>query len=149
MNLEALPLRTITPREASIFACLTDAFVEPAAPFPEVRDTEAVAFLDAWLARAPRPNRVGFRALLYLLEVGPLVSGGGGRLRRIPRDRRIAFLRSIESARAPALRAAGRLAKLAASLGYYGDPQVLRLCGYDFEDKLARAKEARVRNLGR
>ena len=63
-------LAVLSPREASIFACLADTVVAPEPVLPPVRETDAVAFFDRWMARAPRLNRVALRALLYALETG-------------------------------------------------------------------------------
>src|SRR5688572_27142496 len=73
------PLAVLSPREASIFACLADTVVAPEPLLPPVRETDAVAFFDRWMARAPRGNRIALRALLYSLEVGPRALGFGGR----------------------------------------------------------------------
>ena len=78
-----MTLTALTPREASIFACLTDTVVAPEPVLPPVRETVAVAFLDRWLARSPRLNRIGLRALLYVAELAPRLIGLGARLRRL------------------------------------------------------------------
>ena len=54
-------MKVLTPREASIFACITDTVVAPEPILPPVRDTDAVGFLDRWLAAAPAMNRIGLR----------------------------------------------------------------------------------------
>ena len=56
-------LATLSRREASIFACVCDTVVAPEPLLPPVRETDAVQFLDRWLAAAPRLNRIGLRAL--------------------------------------------------------------------------------------
>src|SRR5687768_16935470 len=71
------PLAALSPREASIFACLADTVVAPEPVLPPVRETDAVEFFDRWMARSPRPNRVALRALLYTLEVAPRFLGFG------------------------------------------------------------------------
>src|SRR5438093_860564 len=91
-------LRVLSGREASIFACLTDAVVAPEPPLPPVRETDAVRFFDEWLSLVPRPNRAGMRALLWAAELAPLVSGFGGRLRRLDRARRGDWLHGVERA---------------------------------------------------
>ena len=58
-----MKLETLTPREASIFACLCDTIVAPGPALPPVQQTDAVEFLDRWLGLAPRLNRTGLRAL--------------------------------------------------------------------------------------
>ena len=73
------PLAVLSPREASIFACLADTVVAPEPVLPPVRETDAVAFFDRWMARAPRLNRIGLRALLYALETGAAARSGSAR----------------------------------------------------------------------
>src|SRR4051794_40083594 len=102
-------LAVLSPREASIFACLTDAVVAPEPVLPPVRDTDAVEFFDRWMARSPRLNRAGLRGLLYTLELAPRFLGFGARMRRLDPARRAEYLRTIERNRVPQLR---QLAKL-------------------------------------
>ena len=60
---------TLSRREASIFACVCDTVVAPEPLLPPVRETDAVQFLDRWLAAAPRLNRIGLRAPFYAAEL--------------------------------------------------------------------------------
>src|SRR4051812_10588882 len=92
----AVTLRALTPREASIFACVCDAVVAPEPVLPPVRDTDAVAFFDGWMARSPALNRIGMRALLYAFELSPFATGERRRLRRLDGARRAAWLHAIE-----------------------------------------------------
>src|SRR3954470_24661281 len=94
-------MKALTPREASIFACFTDAVVAPEPLLPPVRETDAVASFDDWMSRAPRLNREGMRSRLYVLEISPLLTGSRRRLRRLDPDGRARWLRAIE--RAPRL----------------------------------------------
>jgi hypothetical protein len=107
----------LSRREAATFACLADTLLAPAPPLPPVRDTDAVRAFDAWLARAPRPNRLALRAVLLAL----------GRWRGLPRARRLAILERLE-------RGGGRplveALRAAAAISFYGDPQVAALLGY-------------------
>lgn len=139
-----MTLRALTPREASIFACVCDAVVAPAGDLPAVAETDAVAFFDDWMARAPSMNRAGMRALLYLLELSPLATGAGSRLRRLDRDARATWLSAVESARSPQVRLVSKLVKSAAHLSYYGDDRVLALRGYDAEANLRRGRDLRA-----
>jgi hypothetical protein len=137
-------LRVLTPREASIFACVCDAVVAPEPKLPPVRETDAVAFFDDWMARSPAPNRLGMRALLYMLELSPLLTGARKRLRRLDRDARADWLRTVERTRDARVRLVTKLVRGAAQLSYYGDDRVLRLCGYDAEANVARGRALRV-----
>jgi hypothetical protein len=64
-------MRVLTPREAAAFARRCERLVAPGGVLPAVADTDAVAFFDAWLAAAPRRNRLGLRALLALAGRAP------------------------------------------------------------------------------
>lgn len=141
----SVELRAITPREASIYACLVDTYCGPGGGFPEVRDTGAVAFFDQWVAGAPALNAAALRLLLYLCEVGPLLSGRGARLRRLDRRRRLEYVLAMDRSPLPPLRALAKLLKVAAGLGYYGDREVSRRVGYDPEELLERSRELRRR----
>ena len=106
-----MTLRALSPREASIFACLCDAFVAPEPLLPPVRETDAVATFATWLAYAPRPNRLLLRtALLTLAAAG---------FPRRDRTGRLALLRRLgHTPLAEGLRAT-------AAVSYYGDAGVL------------------------
>ena len=136
-------LRTISGREASIFACFTDAVVAPEPVLPPVRETDAVAFFDRWMGLMPRANRIGMRALLLLAELAPLVSHGG-RLRRIERDRRGDWVRRVEQSGNGHVRMLMKLMESAAQLSYYGDDTVLGRLGYDAEANLERGRRLRA-----
>ena len=141
-------LRAITPREASIFACMTDAMVAPEPVLPPVRETDAVLFFDDWMARSPALNRIAMRAALYVLELSPLLTGAGTRLRRLDSAGRGRWLEAIEHVKHPQVRLACKLMKGAAQLAYYGDDRVLARCGYDADANLRRGRELR-RSEGR
>ena len=70
----AADVTVLSPREASIFACVADTLLAPAPPLPPIGQTDAVRAFDAWLARAPRdqphgvargPARAGDRAAAH------------------------------------------------------------------------------------
>jgi hypothetical protein len=138
-------LRTISGREASIFACFTDAVVAPEPVLPPVRETDAVAFFDRWMGRMPRLNRAGMRALLLLAELAPLPSHGA-RLRRLDRARRGEWVRSVEASRNGHVRMLMKLMEGAAQLAYYGDDQLLGRLGYDAEANLERGRALRAKD---
>ena len=139
-------LASLTPREASIFACLTDAVVAPEPVLPPVRETDAVAFFDRWMARSPRLNRVGLRALLYTLELGPRLLGFGARMRELTPDGRAQYLAAIERHRVPQLRQLAKLLQGFGQLSYYGDDGVMLRLGYDADANVARGRELRSRD---
>jgi hypothetical protein len=139
-----LTLRAITPREASIFACLADTVIAPAGELPQVAETDAVEFFDHWLTASPRPNRVGVRAVLYVAELGPLAAGFGHRLRRLDPEERFRYVRTVEKARSGQLRQVAKLLKGMVYLAYYGDDELLRRSGYDPEGNLRRGRALRA-----
>jgi hypothetical protein len=110
-----------------------------------VSGTDAVAFFDRWLERAPRWNRAALRALLYAAELCPRILGFGGRLRSLPDAERARVLDSLERARQPGLRELVRLVEGIASLSYYGDGAVMCRLGYDPDRNLRRGRELRRR----
>ena len=138
-------MKALTPREASIFACFTDAVVAPEPVLPAVRNTDAVASFDDWMARAPRLNRIGMRSLLYVLEMSPLVTGFRRRLRSLDRAQRARWLTAIEHARRPELRLVYKLMKGTAQLCYWGDDNLMTSVGYDADANVRRGRELRAR----
>lgn len=141
----AAQLTSLSGREASIFACVTDTVVAPEPQLPPVIETDAVAFFDRWMGRSPRINRVGLRGLLYVLELAPLAQGFGARLRRLDTAERARFLSEIDGSPLPLLRQLAKLVKGFALLSYYGDDRVMLRVGYDAEANLTRARDLRVR----
>jgi hypothetical protein len=137
-------LKVLTPREASIFACVVDTYCAPAGALPEVRETDAARFADELMARSPLVNRIGFRAALHVAELAPLGSRHRARLRRLTPEARREFAVSLDRSRHLAGRALGRMLKLVATLAYYGDHGVLASLGYDPEAKIARGREIRA-----
>lgn len=135
-------LRVITPREASMFACLADTVVAPAGGLPPVAATDAARAFDEQLALSPKLNRAGLRAALYVLELAPLLSGAGARLRRLDPAGRAEALARLDrnAAAAPLLKAMRGVAHLC----YYGDPGVMAHLGYDAERVVARGRALRA-----
>ena len=140
-----MTLSALTPREASIFACLCDTVVAPEPLLPPVQQTTAVAFFDTWLARAPRLNRIALRGLLYLVELVPRGLGARARLRRLPVEERARALAVAEGAGPPQARQLVKLIKGMAFLAYYADDGVMRQLGYDADANVRRARELRAR----
>lgn len=140
-----MTLTTLSPREASIFACATDVIVAPEPVLPAVRHTDTVAAFDRWLAQAPALNRLGLRGLLYVVECSPFVAGERQRLRRLARPERTDALRRAERAGPAPWRGLFKLVKGLCTLCYYGDPDVMRLLGYDAEANAKRGRELRAR----
>lgn len=117
----------LSAREASIFLCLVDTLLAPAPPLPPVTRTDAAPAFDAWLARAPRVNRVALRGVLLALELAPRLGRRRERWRRLAPAERLAFLAALE-------RRGGRpvveALRASAAVSYYGDAGVSALLGY-------------------
>lgn len=137
-------LSVLTPREASIFACLVDTVAAPEPLLPPVHATDAAYFFDRWMAASPRGNAIGMRALLYVVEVLPLLLGHGARLRRLPVADRVRFVDRVEHMPAARVRQLAKLVKGAAFLSYYGDDEIMRRVGYDAAANVARGRELRA-----
>ena len=137
-------LQALTPREASIFACLTDTIVAPAPVLPAVSHTDAVESFDRWVSLSPRLNRLGLRALLYACELGPRLLGSPARLRRLSPEQRAG---ALDRAQRSGAVGAGmtKIVEGLAFLSYYGDDGVMRLLGYDADANVARGRELRAR----
>ena len=140
-----MSLRVLSPREASIFACVTDTLVAPEPLLPPVRDTRAVASFDRWLTHSPRLNRLGLRALFYAAELSPALLGFGARLRALEPAQRTAALERVERAGPAAVRGLVKLLKGITCLSYYGDDAVMLQLGYDAGANVRRARELRAR----
>ena len=138
-------LAVLTPREASIFACLVDTVVAPEPVLPPVGQTDAAYFFDRWMDASPKPNAIGMRALLYALELLPLALGYGARLRSLPVADRARFVETIERNPNRHLRQIVKLLKGAAFLSYYGDDSIMRQVGYDAEANVERGRALRAK----
>jgi len=136
-------LTAIGPREASIFTRLAEAFVAPEQPLPAVHHTDALRTFDTWLARSPAFNRAGLRVLLHLLELAPLLLGGGRPLRRLDPERRRRSLSRAERLPLRAPRELIRALKTLLLLCYYGDPAVMARLGYDAQANVRRGRALR------
>jgi hypothetical protein len=130
----------MTGREASIFACLTDAVVAPVAPLPPVSGTDAVEAFDRYLDACPRAGSLGLRATLLLLEIAPRALGFGARMRRLEPERRRAYLERLAGGPLePLVKAMQGLSHMF----YYGDDAVMQLTGYDAAARVRRGRELR------
>ncbi|MFL5896432.1 MAG: hypothetical protein ACJ76Z_15125 [Thermoleophilaceae bacterium] len=137
-------LTVLTPREASIFACLVDTVVAPEPLLPPVARTDAAFFFDRWMAASPTPNAIAMRALLYAVELLPLAFGFRRRFRRLPVPDRARYVKAVEHSRNSQVRQVAKLVKGAAFLSYYGDDAIMSRLGYDADANLARGRELRA-----
>lgn len=135
----------LSPREASIFACVTDTLVAPEPLLPAVGETTAVASFDRWLWHSPRLNRAGLRAVFVALELAPFALGFRARLRALAPAHRAAALERAERRGPAAVRGLLKIVKGVCFLSYYGDDGVMLQLGYDAEANLRRARALRAR----
>jgi hypothetical protein len=135
----------LQPREAAIFAALTDAYCAPVPSLPPVGDTDAAAFVSELAAGSPSVNRIGFRVILRLVDVAPLVRGYRMRFTALARAQRDEFLNGLDTSRWFLLRTAARLLKTITLMSYYGDPGVLREIGYDPDANATRGHDLRAK----
>jgi hypothetical protein len=138
-----MTLRVLTPREASIFACVCDTVVAPEPLLPAVRETDAVESFDRLLAASPRLNRAALRLLLYAAELAPRAARMK-RLRRLAADERAHAMARLEAARSPHASELVKLIKGLACLSYYGDDAVMRRLGFDPDERVRRGRELRA-----
>jgi hypothetical protein len=135
---------SLRPREREAFEALTDTFCGPRASFPSVVDTDATTFIERLAGNSPLQNRIGFRLLLRLVDVGPRLRGFGARFSDLPPARRAEFLHGLDKSRWLVLRVGARLLKTLSVMAYYGDAGVLRAIGYDAEWNMQRGRELRA-----
>ena len=135
----------LSPREASIFACLVDTVAAPEPLLPPVADTDCAFFFDRWMAESPVLNSRGMRGLLYMVELMPLLLGYRRRFRRLEPDARVRYVRAIERSSNPQVRQLVKLIKGAAFLAYYGDDGVMLRIGYDAAANVERGRMLRLR----
>jgi hypothetical protein len=136
-------LKALKPREAQIFAGLTDSYCGPEPALPPVGQTSAVEFVDALVARSGRVNRIGFRAILRIVDFVPLIRGYRTRFTKLTPRRRTEFVRGLEASRWAIVRVLGRLLKTIAVMSYYGDEHVLHSSGFDPQAIVARGQAIR------
>lgn len=135
----------LQPREAAIFVALTDAYCAPAPSLPPVDDSDAAAFVGELVAESPSVNRIGFRVILRLVDLAPLVRGYRMRFTALARAQRDEFLDGLDTSRWFLLRIAARLLKTITLMSYYGDPDILRELGYDPAANATRGHALRAR----
>jgi hypothetical protein len=136
-------LKALKPREAEIFAGLADSYCSPEPALPPVAQTTAIAFVDDLAARSSRVNRIGFRLILRIVDLVPLVRGYRARFTSLAATRRTEFVRSLDCSRWSIVRILGRLLKTIAVMSYYGDERVLRSTGFDPHAIIARGQALR------
>ena len=131
----------MTARQAAIFSSLVEAAVAPRPPLPAVAETDACDAFARYLAASPAVNRAALLAALHAIELGPLPLRFGATLRRLPLERRVAYLEQLERGR---LGTASKAIRGLAQLCYYGDAAVMASLGYDAGAVVARGQALRA-----
>ena len=138
-------LMALTPREASIFACVTDTIVAPEPALPAVSQHGRGAVLRPLGEPLPAAEPGGpARAALRGGDALRGCSGSRARLRRLSEPERADALERAQSSGAAA-RGLTKVVEGLAFLSYYGDDSVMRRLGYDADANVARARELRAR----
>jgi hypothetical protein len=134
--------RALRPREAAVFAALTDSYCAPANQ--PVGESDATEFAQELASVSPAVNRIGFRLILHLVDLAPFLRRRK-RFTALAGAQRDEFLRGLDRSRWFILRTGGRLLKTITMMSYYGDREVLRGLGYDADANLARGRALRAR----
>lgn len=127
--------RVLTAGEAAFVAAAADAIFPAGGPCPPSGTQAGVpAYVDEYYARVPRSMRVLMRALLFLMEHATLVFPAPGRLgfRRfsaLGTEQQVAVLDGWSRSRLFPRRLAFTSLRAILTMGYFGDPAVLRALG--------------------
>jgi hypothetical protein len=95
-------------------------------------------------ASSPPVNRIGFRVILRLVDLAPVLRRRK-RFTELSRPQRDEFLLGLDRSRWFILRTAGRLLKTITMMSYYGDRDVLCELGYDPAANISRGRALRTR----
>jgi hypothetical protein len=102
------------------------------ASIPSADDTDAIGFVDGWMARMhPSQRRDLGRFLGYLEHLAPVAVGLGSRFSRLDPGDQDRVLASLESSSSDLLRAGFDGLKSLVFMGYYRDPRTWSILGYD------------------
>ena len=134
-------MKALTPREASIFACLADTVVAPEPRAAAGARDRRRGFFDRWLARAPRaePDRAAGAALRARARAAARWASARGCARSPRPSARAAASSASSSTARPQVR---QLAKL---LQGHRVPRLLRRRRRDARARLRRRRERRAR----
>lgn len=141
-------LEILAAREAGFLDAAAEATFPGGGAIPLAgRDAGLPRYIDRWLAALPRRQQLLIRALLFLMEHGPLVFSAPGRggLRRFSSlrlDQRESVLRSWAESSLFARRLVFISLRAILTMGYLGHPTAmrhLRLAPYDFKSPIVKA----------
>ncbi|MEO7331443.1 MAG: hypothetical protein ABI193_22905 [Minicystis sp.] len=121
----------LSAKEQAILAASADAFFPPGGPIP-LSGTEAgvVAYMDRYVRRIGRPQRVLIRLLLRLIEHGPWIFGPRpARFTRLTPAERIEVLRRMSLSRVYFRRLSFLSLRVMLTMGYFANDQVARQIG--------------------
>jgi hypothetical protein len=129
-------------------ADVIEAFAEvtlPPAGMPDATTAQVVRRLDEELTFVSEQISSDFIAALYLIEFSPAAYGFFGRMSRLPREKRLAFLQKAGGAGSDLVRAAVANIRMLILYCYYGHPSTWKRIGYDgpfggFPEKLSEQR---------
>ncbi len=117
---------------AFVEALLADDSPDGLVPPPAARRDEIVADMDDWLGHTSPAMPLGFRAILWIVDLLPLfVIGAFARMRSLGLAERIHFLERLEAAKIGLLTTAMTALKIPVSFVAYETGEALHLTGFD------------------
>lgn len=133
----------------SYLADVVEAFAGVTLPqngMPDATATQIVRRLDEELTFVAEQIRSDFLAALYLVEFSPAAYGFFGRMSRLTREKRLAFLQKAGGSGSDLVRAAISNIRMLVMLCYYGHPASWKRIGYDgpfggFPEKLSEQRQ--------
>ncbi|HNJ67006.1 MAG TPA: hypothetical protein PKW28_13995, partial [Turneriella sp.] len=132
----------------SYLADVVEAFAGVTLPqngMPDATAMQIVRRLDEELTFVAEQIRSDFLAALYLVEFSPAAYGFFGRMSRLTREKRLAFLQKAGGSGSDLVRAAISNIRMLVMLCYYGHPASWKRIGYDgpfggFPEKLSEQR---------
>ena len=127
---KGVDVQVLTARERAVVAAIAEAFFPSRGAIGvDAAAAGVVAYVDTFLARLGRPQRLQLRALLLLFEVGTAAGRRGVRFSAAPLGERVARLESWEQADRYHQRAAFAALRWLFTLAYVANPDVQRRIG--------------------
>ncbi|MBI3271612.1 MAG: hypothetical protein HYZ53_21655 [Planctomycetes bacterium] len=146
-ELPRVATRFMTPRESLIYAAVVDAVIPRTERLTVECVDRIVLLIDGFLEVFPWYLRTAFRLGLHLLEYLPLFSRHLGRMSRLSRTARTAFLESWLRSRWVQRREFVKGFIGISLMGFYTQPEVRLHIGFDHQPSFDRLRAARMKLL--
>ncbi len=133
----SVPTGKLTRKEQAVIAACADAYFPAGGPIP-ISGTEAglVAYMESYMDRLPSTTRFLSRALLLIVEHGPLFFGPRfARFTRLSPEERIASLKGMGESSIYFRRICFTSMRAMLTMGYLANPTVCRQMGMTFDPK--------------